>query len=122
MKYLTIKKCYINDRDPYFHLSAPEIFKKSFRRNMVAKKLLAHLNGEIDEVIHNGDAYFMNKSYFRSSWDTPVYLVTKNDDPRPIGFFYLIKTKYINRWAFEASMIIKYDDYVEKYGYTINRL
>lgn len=121
MKYLTIKKCSVNGRDPFFHLAAPEIFKKSFRRNMVAKKFLAHLNGEIDTVIHNGDEYFMNKSYFRSCWDTPVYLVTKNDDPRPIGFFYLVKTDYINNWVFEDGLIIKYDNYVEKYGYTVKQ-
>lgn len=118
MKYLTITKCRINDGDPYFHLCTPEIFKKSFRRNMVAKKLLDHLNGEIDDITHNGDVYFMNKSYFKSWCDTPVYLVTKNDDPRPVGFFYAVKTKYATDWRFEDSLIIKYDDYVEKYGYT----
>lgn len=122
MKHLTIVKCRINNGEPFFWLSAPEIFKKSFRRNMVAKKLLAHLNGEIDTVTHNGDEYFMNKSYFKSCWDTPVYLVTKNDDPRPIGFFYNVKTKYINEWRFEDGLIIKCDENVEKYGYVIKEL
>ena len=121
MKYLTITKHTINNGDPFFHLSAPEHFKKSFRFNMVAEKLLAHLNGEIDAVIHNGNEYFINMSCFRSSWDTPVYLVTKNDDPRPIGFFYAVKTEYIDPpvWKFDDGLIIKYDGYVEKYGYIV---
>ena len=119
MKCLTIAKCRINDGEPFYHLSAPEIFKKSFRRNMVAKKLLAHLNGEIDTVIHNGDTYFMNKSYFSSCWDTPVYLVTRNDDPRPIGFFYAVKTEHAIDWRFEDGLIVKHDENVEKYGYII---
>lgn len=119
MKHLTIEKCRVNDEKPFFWLSAPDIFKKSFRRNMVAKKLLAYLNGELETVAHNGDVYFMNKSYFTSCWGTPVYLVTKNDDARPVGFFYAVKTKYATDWRFEDSLIVKYDENVEKYGYII---